>query len=88
MNPPRWLILLLAVLATVAAVWWWQPAVVQQTWQQVDQQLSGKSTLYRWKDARGREQVSDTPPTDGTPFKELSYRHNVNIIPEHRPNDE
>ena len=62
--------------------------MVRQAWQQVEQQLTSESTLYRWKDAAGREQVSDVPPTDGTPFERLKYRHNVNIIPEHLPADE
>jgi len=57
-------------------------------WQQVDQSVRGESTLYRWKDAAGREQVSDTPPNDGTLFEVLNYRHNVNIIPEHQNPDE
>lgn len=88
MTLPRWLILLVCALLAAAALWWWQPAIFQQTWQQIDQTISGESTLYRWKDARGREQVSDTPPTDGTPFEKLSYQHSVNIIPEHHPDNE
>lgn len=88
MALPGWLILLVCALLTTAALWWWQPAMLQQTWQQIDQTISGASTLYRWKDARGREQVSDTPPTDGTPFETLNYQHNVNIMPEHNPDDE
>ena len=62
--------------------------MVRQAWQQVEQQLTGESTQNHCKDAVGREQVSDAPPTDGTPFEQLKYRHNVNIIPEHLPTDE
>jgi cytoskeletal protein RodZ len=88
MNLPRWLMLLLAVLVLIAALWWWQPMMFHQAWQQASQQVSGESTLYRWTDARGAVQVSATPPTDGTPFEQLEYRHNVNIIPEHQADDE
>jgi len=88
MNLPRWLMLLLAVLILIAALGWWRPMMFRQAWQQAAQQVSGESTLYRWKDSSGQEQVSDSPPTDGTPFEQLKYRHNVNIIPEHQATDE
>ena len=88
MTLPRWLILLICALSAVAAAWWWQPTLFHQAWQPIKQKVSGETTLYRWKDGRGREQVSDTPPTDGTPFEVLSYRHNVNVIPEPQPDDD
>ena len=88
MIPPRWLLLLVCVLLLIAVAWWWKPMLFQQLWQQLDQTISGESTLYRWKDSIGREHVSDTPPADGTPFEQLNYQHNVNIIPEHQSTDE
>jgi len=82
MNPTRWLLLLVAVLMLVAALWWWQPALFRQAFQQIDQQVSGESTLYRWKTPSGRVQITDQPPPGDTPYQQLNYRHDVNVIPE------
>ncbi len=41
----------------------------------------GSTTLYRWKDSRGRTFVTDTPPAEGVPYEVMTYRHDTNIMP-------
>jgi hypothetical protein len=37
--------------------------------------------VYRWRDKQGRVMVSDKPPTDGTPYEEVQYHNQTNVIP-------
>lgn len=45
-----------------------------------------KSILYKWKDKAGNWQVSDRPPTDGTPYTTVSTEDQVNVIPGKKEN--
>jgi hypothetical protein len=36
--------------------------------------------LYRWRDAKGRVQVSDVPPAD-RPYETLHYDPRTNVVP-------
>ena len=40
-----------------------------------------KTMLYKWRDATGQWQVSDTPPGAGIKYEVLYYRSDVNVIP-------
>lgn len=82
MNPTRWLLLLFAILILIAALWSWQPALFRQAFQHINLQVSDGSTLYRWKTPSGRVQITDQPPPAGTPYQQLNYPHDVNVIPE------
>jgi len=37
--------------------------------------------LYKWRDRRGRWQISDTPPPQGIPYKVLRYPNDLNVLP-------
>ena len=39
------------------------------------------TTLYKWQDNNGQWQLSDSPPSDGTPFTSVVVEHNTNVIP-------
>lgn len=36
--------------------------------------------LYRWRDDKGREQITDKPPR-GRPYETITYRTNANVMP-------
>lgn len=38
------------------------------------------STAYRWRDKQGRGTVSDQPPTGDTPYEEIQYHNDANVI--------
>ncbi len=38
-------------------------------------------TLYKWRDAKGQWQITDTPPTGGIPYETLNYHKDANVIP-------
>lgn len=42
---------------------------------------TGKTHLYKWRDAKGTWHVTDKPPSDGTHYEVLEYRHDVNVVP-------
>ena len=44
-----------------------------------------ETTLYKWRDANGQWQVSDTPPAGGVKYEVLKYRSDVNVIPSSVP---
>lgn len=46
-----------------------------------DTVLNKTAALYKWKDKKGQWIVSDTPPSDGTPYETLRYNRNTNVIP-------
>jgi len=36
--------------------------------------------LYRWRDDKGREQITDKPPRN-RPYETITYRTNTNVMP-------
>ena len=49
-----------------------------------DQMLPDSVThnkMYRWKDAKGQWQLSDTPPANGIKYEVLEYHRETNVIP-------
>ena len=40
-----------------------------------------ETKLYKWRDATGQWQVTDTPPGGGIKYEILHYRTDVNVIP-------
>ena len=87
MKLGHWLILILAV----AAVGWWawghpgyETAAQREVRIQVEAQAveAAKPKLYRWHDANGVLQLTDTPPA-GRKYQvvDLQAAENVNVIP-------
>jgi len=46
-----------------------------------DTVLNKTAALYKWKDKKGQWIVSDTPPSDNTPYETLRYNRNTNVVP-------
>ena len=76
-----WSLLVLGLLGGVALYWYLMP---QEAPSWVRGWLPGISpetgTLYRWRDAQGREQISDKPPKD-RPYETVHYRADTNVVP-------
>ncbi|MCG7532336.1 polymorphic toxin type 28 domain-containing protein [Psychrobium sp. MM17-31] len=45
-----------------------------------DKSVENKPVIYRWKNQDGNWQMSDLPPTDGTPFETVHVEQSGNII--------
>lgn len=76
-----------AIIAIAAAVGWWYyapaslPAVVKTV---VPASPKANPPLYKWRDDKGRWNVTDKPPTD-RPYETLKYDPNVNVVPNVMP---
>jgi len=81
---------LLALLALAAAAWWYYapqslPAALRQAAPASPNARSATPTLYKWRDARGRLNVTDEPPKDRA-YEAVQYDPNTNVVPGyHRP---
>jgi hypothetical protein len=78
----------LALVAGAAAWLWYQrPDLLPEgVRQQNPQSQNYRPTVYRWKDAQGRTQVSDTPPRHG-PYETLRIDPNTNVVPDTLPRE-
>jgi hypothetical protein len=76
-----WALLLLAIAAAAGAWWYYAPDTLPG-FVRAQLPVSPKSNpvLYKWRDAKGRLHVTDTPPTD-RPFETLRYDPKVNVVP-------
>ena len=80
-----WLFLVLGLLGGVVLYWYLKPqeapAWVRSWLPGLSSSLGhGTAPLYRWRDAQGREQISDTPPKD-RPYETVHYRADTNVVP-------
>lgn len=80
-------LLALALLAAAAwAVWIWFPQ-----WLPLELRRDNPNSpdyapvLYKWKDAQGRAQFTDTPPPEGVDFEKVRLDPEQNVIPGYRP---
>lgn len=78
-------VLLLALIA--AAVWaWWTyapdsvPAVIREQLPVSAPARADNPTLYKWKDAEGRWNVTDQPP-QGRPYEAVHIDQDTNVLP-------
>lgn len=74
------LIVLIAIAASAA--WWYfapdsLPAPLKAL---VPASPKANPVLYKWRDAKGRLHVTDTPPTD-RPYETLKYNRDTNVVP-------
>ena len=79
----KFLLIVLAVLIGGAAYVYLNPELRDQTRQEVDK-LTGQDqsrTLYRWQDADGQWEITDSPPREGIPYETLRYDTEANVIP-------
>ena len=79
----RVLILLLAlVLLGAAGAWWYFAPDTLPAFVKAQLPVAPKSNpvLYKWRDAKGRLHVTDTPPAD-RPYETVRYDPNANVLP-------
>ncbi|GMU43094.1 MAG: DUF4124 domain-containing protein [Xanthomonadales bacterium] len=77
---------LLLLLAAAALAWWYfWPQALPAGWREVlpvaESSEAHNPTLYKWKDARGRWQVSDQPPPAGVPYEKVRIHPDTNVLP-------
>ncbi len=76
----------LAILAGVAAwIWVYQPERLPQEWRRANPNSQDyMPVLYRWHDAEGRVQLTDSPPS-GRPYETVRIDPNRNLLPGSTP---
>jgi hypothetical protein len=77
-----WPALLVFVLLAAGYAWWYfapdtLPDAVRR---QLPLSARANPPLYKWKDDKGRWQVTDAPPTD-RPYEKLKYDPRANVVP-------
>ncbi len=79
---------LLALLAAAAAAWWYfapqtLPVAVRRAVPVSPKAQAASPLLYKWRDAKGRLNVTDVPPTD-RPYETVRYDPDTNVVPGYR----
>jgi hypothetical protein len=76
---------LVAIAAIAAATWRWYPAILPA---RLAHQLPASPglgpPLYKWRDAKGRLNVTSTAPAD-RPYEVVRYDPNTNVVPGKTP---
>jgi hypothetical protein len=77
-----WPVLLLLVALAAAYAWWYfapdtLPDVIRK---QLPASARANPVLYKWRDAKGHWNVTDTPPSD-RPYETLRYDPKANVVP-------
>lgn len=86
MKPAAWI---LAALFAATATWWYfapqtLPTALRHALPVSPSAATNPSPpLYKWRDAKGRLNVTDTPPAD-RPYETLRYDPNTNVVPAYR----
>ncbi|MEP6939115.1 MAG: DUF4124 domain-containing protein [Rudaea sp.] len=73
---------LIAVLAAIAAAWWYflpqtLPASIRSA---LPASPHAQAEVYKWRDAKGRLQLTSTPPAD-RPYETVRYDPKLNVLP-------
>ena len=80
-RAPAWLLIGLGLLGGLVLYWYTTP---QDTPSWARDWLPGlpeyTGPLYRWRDDKGREQITDKPPR-GRLYETITYRANANVVP-------
>jgi hypothetical protein len=83
-KPMKKIMLLLLILIGAAAVYLWlNPQAMEDIRRMADDAgvAPRTSTVYKWRDAQGNWQVSDTPPPAGVEYETMELRHDQNVLP-------
>ena len=83
-NGLLWVFIILVVLAGGALGYWYYFPSERPWW--INAFFPGlpaqqTEVMYKWKDASGRVQYSNTPPPQGTNYETVEYWENANVIP-------
>jgi hypothetical protein len=70
-----------AVLVALAAVWYWAPQSLP-SWltRTIPVHSPHNPPLYKWRDAKGRLNITDKPPVD-RPYETVRYDPDANVVP-------
>lgn len=72
--------------AAAFAVWTWLPELLPlELRRQNPNSPDYAPWIYKWKDAQGRVQLTDTPPPEGMPFERIRLDPEQNVVPGYRP---
>ncbi len=84
MKGALWLVIGLAALAF--AVWTWMPQFLPLELRRMNPNSPDYAPwIYKWTDAQGRVQLTDTPPPEGVPFERIRLDPEQNVVPGYRP---
>jgi hypothetical protein len=76
------IVMLILVAAAAGGYLYLHPEVIRPLLQSTPIELPpAETTLYKWRDATGQWQVSDTPPEKGIKYEILHYRGDINVVP-------
>lgn len=88
---------LLVALAAGLVAWWYfapqtLPTAVRHVAPVSPSADRASPPLYKWRDDKGRLNVTDVPPSDGRKYETVRYDPNTNVVPGYRapgadPND-
>jgi Domain of unknown function (DUF4124) len=79
-----WFLAIIAI-ATLAAWWYYAPNSLPDVVRTVvPESPKANPALYKWRDAKGRWNVTDVPPTD-RPYETLKYDPKTNVVPNVAP---
>jgi hypothetical protein len=74
--------LLILAIAAAGGAWWYFAPQTMPGW--IARKVPGSPSLgpplYKWRDAKGRLQVTGTPPVD-RPYETVRYHPDTNIVP-------
>jgi len=78
---------MLLLAAAAAWVWYERPELLPEELRRKNPQSSSYAPpVYRWKDAQGRTQISDSPPKD-RPYETVIIDPATNIVPDTLPRE-
>ncbi|MBM2830182.1 MAG: hypothetical protein HW411_972 [Gammaproteobacteria bacterium] len=78
----KFVFIVLAILAALGAYLYLHPDV-WQGWVKNTPLAPAPTTthIYKWQDANGAWQITDTPPATGIKYELLEYRSDTNVMP-------
>jgi hypothetical protein len=79
----RLLAVLLLLLAGAGAYLYFFPETLTYLEESLPETEFSKKTdrIYKWRNAQGEWQLTDTPPPAGTEYELTDYREDLNVLP-------
>jgi hypothetical protein len=79
----RFFLVLLVLLAGAGIYLYLNPESATHLKKHLPQTEFGQKTdrIYKWRNAEGEWQLTDTPPPDGIEYERTDYREDLNVLP-------
>lgn len=79
----RLLLVLLVLLASAGVYLYFHPETLAQLKESLPPAEFSKKTdrIYKWRNAQGEWQLTDTPPPAGIEYERSDYREDLNVLP-------